>query len=201
MHLLLIDDHPLFRAGFAHALKMTRPGLQIDVASTLQEGLTRAALSASLDIALIDYRLGASDGIAGLRTFAVQYPLVARVLISGDESDAIATAARAAGASGFLGKSLSVEVLLARLDQVLDGGTAFGAPLHTPTTVLPQPSPTARQMEVLVLLAQGLPNKRIAAELGIAERTVKLHVSALLQLLGAQNRTHLLVQARHCGLL
>jgi DNA-binding NarL/FixJ family response regulator len=56
-------------------------------------------------------------------------------------------------------------------------------------------------MEVLTLLAQGQPNKRIASELGISERTVKLHVTALLELLQARNRTHLLVRAREQGVL
>jgi DNA-binding NarL/FixJ family response regulator len=56
-------------------------------------------------------------------------------------------------------------------------------------------------MEVLSLIAQGLPNKRIADELGIAERTVKLHITALLDSLGARNRTHLLVVARERGML
>ena len=63
------------------------------------------------------------------------------------------------------------------------------------------PQPTLRQLEVLSLLARGEPNKRIAAALGIAERTVKLHISALLALLGARNRTQLLVLARDRGLL
>jgi DNA-binding NarL/FixJ family response regulator len=58
-----------------------------------------------------------------------------------------------------------------------------------------------RQQEVLALVAQGLPNKRIADELGIAERTVKLHVTALLDTVGARNRTHLLVLARDHGLV
>ena len=61
--------------------------------------------------------------------------------------------------------------------------------------------PTARQMEVLLLVAQGQPNKRIAQVLGIAERTVKLHVTALLGALQARNRTHLVVAAREKGLL
>jgi len=60
---------------------------------------------------------------------------------------------------------------------------------------------TARQMEVLALLAQGQPNKRIACALGIAERTVKLHITALLRRLGARNRTHLLIVGRDMGLL
>lgn len=63
------------------------------------------------------------------------------------------------------------------------------------------PVPTARQLEVLALVGQGQPNKRIAFELGIAERTVKLHITALLNRLGARNRTHLLVVGRDRGLL
>ena len=62
-------------------------------------------------------------------------------------------------------------------------------------------TPTLRQLEVLTLVARGQPNKRIASALGIAERTVKLHVTALLALPGARNRSHLLVLARERGLM
>ena len=74
---------------------------------------------------------------------------------------------------------------------------AVAAPRAEPAV----PQPTPRQLEVLALLAQGEPNKRIAAELGIAERTVKLHVTALMQSVGARNRTHLAVIARDLGLV
>lgn len=197
MQILLVDDHPLFCVGFAHALHAARPGLSVEIAPTLQQGLDRAAQQGQFDIALIDYRLGERNGIEGLRQFAVQQPLVARLLISGDEDPALAASARAAGASGFLGKSLGVDDILARLDTVANGGLAFDLPAatHAPG------GPTARQMEVLSLIAQGLPNKRIADELGIAERTVKLHITALLDTLGARNRTHLLVVARERGML
>lgn len=197
MHLLLVDDHPLFCVGFAHALQAARPGLLVEIAPTLQQGLDRAAEHGQFDIALIDYRLGERNGIEGLRQFAVQHPLVARLLISGDEDPALAASARAAGASGFLGKSLGVDEILARLDTVASGGLAFDLPAAAPSPG----GPTARQMEVLSLIAQGLPNKRIADELGIAERTVKLHITALLDSLGARNRTHLLVVARERGML
>ena len=66
---------------------------------------------------------------------------------------------------------------------------------------VPSAGLTMRQRVVLSLVAQGQPNKRIAAELGIAERTVKLHVTALLEKLRARNRTHLLVVARDCGIV
>ena len=197
MHILLVDDHPLFCVGFAHALQAARPGLSVEIAPTLQQGLDRAAEHGQFDIALIDYRLGERNGIEGQRQFAVQHPLVARLLISGYEDPALAASARAAGASGFLGKSLGVDEILARLDTVAGGGLAFDLPAAAPSPG----GPTARQMEVLSLIAQGLPNKRIADELGIAERTVKLHITALLDSLGARNRTHLLVVARERGML
>jgi DNA-binding NarL/FixJ family response regulator len=196
MKLLLIDDHPLFSVGFAHALSQVASGVEVLTAPTIQDGLDRAAAWPGLDIVLIDYRLGDTDGLAGLRRFGERFPMVARVLISGDEDPALAQRARAAGASGFLGKSASIPALLAALQRVAHGDVVFDdAALRI------RAGATARQMEVLTLVAQGQPNKRIALELGIAERTVKLHVTALLETLGARNRTHLLVRAREQGLL
>lgn len=196
MKLLLIDDHPLFSVGFAHALSQVASGVEVLTAPTIKDGLDQAAAWPGLDIVLIDYRLGDTDGLAGLRRFGERFPLVARVLISGDEDPALALRARAAGASGFLGKSASIAALLAALQRVVNGEAVFDDAAQRISA-----GATARQMEVLTLVAQGQPNKRIALELGIAERTVKLHVTALLQALGARNRTHLLVRAREQGLL
>ncbi len=205
--LLLVDDHPLFCVGFAHALAHAWPGARVDTACTLEEGLRAAAGQPGLDIVLLDQRLGAHTGLQGLVLFARQFPLVARVLISGDEDPALQAAARGAGASGFLGKSQSVQAMAAALGAIAAGGTAFDAqPAAVAGDVAGElagelAGPTARQMEVLLLVAQGQPNKRIAQVLGIAERTVKLHVTALLGALQARNRTHLVVVAREKGLL
>ncbi len=94
--------------------------------------------------------------------------------------------------------------MLSALQAVAAGELAFGS---IPRYALPAvaasitPQPTLRQLEVLAMVAHDQPNKRIAAALGIAERTVKLHFTALLLHLGARNRTHLLVVARERGLL
>lgn len=199
MKLLLVDDHPLFCVGFAHALAQALPTAQVLTAPTLDAGLQVAGAEQDLDLVLLDQRLGAHTGLEGLRLFAAQFPLVARVLISGDEDPALAAAARGAGASGFLGKSQPVSALAAALQHIAEGGVVFDIPAPAPASTAP--TPTARQREVLQLVAQGQPNKRIAQELGIAERTVKLHVTALLDTLQARNRTHLLVVARAQGLL
>jgi DNA-binding NarL/FixJ family response regulator len=204
MKLLLVDDHPLFCVGFAHALAQALPAAQVLTAPTLDAGLRAAQAEQDLDLVLLDQRLGAHTGLEGLRLFAAQFPLVARVLISGDEDPALAAAAHGAGASGFLGKSQPVPALAAALKRIAEGGVVFDAPAPAqalaPLRTDPI-SPTTRQREVLQLVALGLPNKRIAQELGIAERTVKLHVTALLDTLQARNRTHLLVVARAQGLL
>ena len=204
MNLLLVDDHPLFGVGLAHALTTAAPEMQVLTACSLARGLEVAATRPELDIVLIDYHLGAHNGIEGLRRFGQWFPLVARVLISGDETPTLLAAARAAGASGFIGKSQSLERMLSALRVVADGGLAFGSIPNfelPPVSATVAPQPTLRQMEVLAMVAHGQPNKRIAAALGIAERTVKLHMTALLAHMGARNRTHLLVVARERGLL
>lgn len=200
MKLLLIDDHPLFGVGFAHALVHAGAGVEVRTASTIDEGIAQAADWPELDIVLVDYRLGADDGIAGMRLLGARFPLVARVLISGDEDPALAARARSAGASGFLGKSMTIDSVLAALLRVASGETVFMRAAAAASMVRGS-WPTARQMEVLSLVAKGHQNKRIADELGIAERTVKLHITALLDVFGARNRTHLLVVAREQGLL
>ena len=204
MKLLLVDDHPLYGVGFAHALSVSEPGMTVLNAASLEEGLAAADGHPDLDAVLVDYHLGSLNGIEGLRRFAQGHPHVARLLISGDDTPSLVAAARGAGASGFLSKSQTLAEMRLALRSVAQGGLAFGT---LPQSALPEvygseaPQPTVRQLEVLALLARGQPNKRIAAMLGIAERTVKLHITALLSLLGARNRTQLLVVARERGLV
>jgi len=200
MNLLLIDDHPLFGLGFVQALTHGRADADVRTVLTLEQGIELAGGWAALDAVLIDYRLGGDDGVEGLRRFGARFPLVARVLISGDQDPALVARARAAGAAAFLGKSMPMHDLLAALDVVCQGGEFF-ATQPEPVAAAAGLGPTARQLEVLALIGSGRQNKQIASELGIAERTVKLHVTALLNTTGARNRTHLLVRARELGLL
>ena len=102
MNLLLVDDHPLFSVGFAHALTHAGPGISVRCAATVAQGLELASAWPDLDIALIDYRLSGDDGLDGLRRFAARFPLVARVLISGSEEAHLAQQARAAGFTHYV---------------------------------------------------------------------------------------------------
>lgn len=198
LHVLLIDDHPLFGIGFAHALQTAGAGIQVRTADSIEAGLGVAAAWPQLDIVLIDYRLPGEDGLAGLRRFGDAFALVARLLITGLADEQLAARARQAGACGVLSKSLGLPALLQALQAVASGDEWFRPAGRRDEAA---DGPTVRQMEVLNLIARGLPNKLIASQLGIAERTVKLHVTALFDTLRAQNRTHLLVVARERGLL
>ena len=117
-------------------------------------------------------------------------------LLTADADPALIGRARAAGAQAVLGRSMSAFALGVALDAVCRGEACF-----PPTPAPAAAGLTPRQRQVLGLVASGRQNKQIAFELGIAERTVKLHVTALLQATGARNRTHLLVRARALGLL
>ena len=104
------------------------------------------------------------------------------------------------GAHGYCVKSASHETLTAALQQVLRGEVYLPPMLWQARP--PPPGPlTERQLEVLHRLAEGLPNKRIAAELGVAEQTVKVHVGAIFRALGVANRTQAARAARAAGLL
>lgn len=190
----------MFGLGFAHALQAARPSLKVFTALTLEEGLARARAAPDLDLVLLDYRLGTAqggDGLVGLMTFGRHHPLLARAIISGDEDPMLARRARAAGAAGCLGKSAPAAQMLQAIDTLAAGGEWF---VFEPDSRACE-SPTPRQLAVLQGIAKGRLNKQIADDLGIAERTVKLHLTALFELLQARNRTHLLVRARELGLL
>jgi len=199
MQLLLVDDHPLFAVCLAHALTHACAGIHVDTAATVNAGLSRAA-SGSHDLVLIDQRLAGADGIEAIRRFGARFPQMALVVISGDENAAGAARARSVGSSAYLGKSQSFDQLLAALRLIAKGEPVLGL-RPSGTAARHDAGPTARQLQVLALVAQGQPNKRIACALGIAERTVKLHITALLHTLGARNRTHLLIVGRDKGLV
>lgn len=195
MQVLLVDDQPLYGLGFVQALGQGRARADVRTAPTLAQGLQMAAQWASLQVVLINHRLGGEDSLPGLRRFGALHPQVARALLTVDADPALIGRARAAGAQAVLGRSMSAFALGVALDAVCRGEACF------PQTQVPAAGPTPRQRQVLGLVASGRQNKQIAFELGIAERTVKLHVTALLQATGARNRTHLLVRARALGLL
>lgn len=194
---LLVDDHPLFRDGFAAMLRTHRPDWTLMTASSGAEALVALASGPAPDLAIIDILLPDVDGFSAARAIGERAPLVSRVMISGREDSAARLRSRDCGASGFISKAWSPERIIEMLETVLAGGVAF----DTPQTAHVGEAMTARQLEVLSLLADGYSNKAIERQMNIAPRTVRAHLTEIFRLLEADGRMQAILKARQLGLI
>jgi DNA-binding NarL/FixJ family response regulator len=189
MKILIVDDHPLFRAGFHAVLEQSALDASILSVSTLREALVMLDGDPDIGLVLLDLHLRDSDGFVALRQIGDRFPTTACMIISGDEHDGIANQSVAAGASGFIPKSFTADEMLAAIDHVLDGNVFVPSSQQAAPTAHANNCLTLRQMEVVCMMARGFSNKEIARELQLAERTVKAHVTAVLETLRVKNRT------------
>jgi len=195
---LLVDDHPVVRQGL-RALLEVQDG--IVVAGEAGDGPTAVSLATSLrpDIVLLDLKLPGMDGIAVLESLRSS-GLRVLVLTSATEPAAAARAVRA-GAAGVLYKDIDPDALVRAIRSVRDGNVLL-APEALGSLVRGSRADTltAREREVLALIADGRSNREIARLLRLSEKTVKAHVSSVLAKLGVQDRTQAAVYAvRHGG--
>lgn len=194
---LLVDDHPLFRDGFAAMLRTHRPDWALAGASSTAEALQKLADGPTPDLAIIDILLPDADGFAAARAIGEHAPLVSRVMISGREDAAARLRSRDCGACGFISKAWAPERILEMLEAVLAGGLAF----DTPQVAQAGEAMTARQLEVLSLLADGHSNKAIERRMNIAPRTVRAHLTEIFHLLEVDGRVQAILKARQLGLI
>ncbi len=210
IRILVADDHPVVRDGVV-AMLSTQP--DFEVVGEAADGLEAVALAKALrpNVVLLDLEMPKLDGAEALAQMRVACPEVrALVFTAFDTDDRIVGAVRA-GAQGYLLKGAPRDELFNAIRIVSAGGTLLQPivaskllqRLSAPPEPLPSPGATLteREQEVLALLAQGRPNKEIAAALFISERTVKFHVSAILGKLGAGNRTEAVTIAAQRGLV
>lgn len=200
MKILIVDDHPLFRAGFHAVLAQSTLEASILSVATLEEALQLLGSDPDIALVLLDLHLRDSDGFTALRQIGERFPATACMIISGDEHDGIAHQSVAAGASGFIPKSFTADQMLAAIQHVLDGNVFVPPTTEGPKSTTAA-SLTLRQLEVVSMLARGFSNKEIARELQLAERTVKAHVTAVFETLNVKNRTQAVIAAQQLGLL
>jgi DNA-binding NarL/FixJ family response regulator len=203
LRLLLADDHEMVRVALRHALAALAPEIEWLEAGDAASAEAVLARRHDLDLALVDLHMPGGGAVAWVAALRARHPAVPLVVLSGDESPGLARALIAHGVAGFIPKSDRAAVVLQAVRLVLSGGTY--APLRLVTGAgccddrpsMPPPAGlTARQGEVLRLLARGWPNKRIARELGVSEGTVKVHLLAIFRALDARNRTQAVVVAQ-----
>ena len=227
IRVLIADDHPIVREGLSAVLE-TQPDLAVVGQAASGPEVVELAERLRPDVVLLDLELPGMDGVAALRAIRARLPEARVLIFTAFDTDERILGAVQAGAQGYLlkgaprdelfqairvvhsGGSPLQSAVAARLIRAIrkdDGGSPKGERSATtphPSSLIPHPLPeplTDRELEVLRLLAHGRQNKEIAAALGISERTVKFHVSAILAKLGVGNRTEAVGKAAQLGLV
>ena len=209
---LIVDDDHLMRAGLAELLTAD-PGIEIiGQAATGREAIEQARRLGP-DVVLMDVRMPDVDGIAATRELARAAPSVRVLILTTFEQDDYIFGALRAGASGFLLKRTRPEELLAAVHTIA-AGEALLSPSVTRRVIdrmAQQPTPqladqakldalTPREREVLELIARGLSNREIAAELAVEESTIRTHVKRILMKLELRDRVQAVIFAYETAL-
>jgi DNA-binding NarL/FixJ family response regulator len=212
VRVLIVDDDDLMRAGLRGVLSSDE---RIEVVGEAADGRDAAYRTRLLrpDVILMDVRMSDLDGIAATREVLAEFPDVKVVILTTFEEDDYIFGALSAGASGFLLKRTSPEELIAAI-HTIHAGDSLLSPSVTSRVIertARRPPPdasqdprleelTPRERDVLELIARGLSNAEIAAELVVEESTVKTHVKRVLSKLGARDRVQAVIIAYESGL-
>ena len=205
MLILVVDDHPLYRDALARLLPQIFADANIVQANDCDEAFRWLRSAPRCDIVLLDLDLPGIRGSTALTLMRREFPATTVVIVSASDHPDEARRCIAAGAAGFIPKSARLDVLRSALTLVREGG------IYLPSMAVAEPPTastsadatsmngeklTARELEVLRLLCLGHSNKVIANRLGIAEPTVRAHLSAVFRVLGVANRTQASREAR-----
>jgi DNA-binding NarL/FixJ family response regulator len=200
IRVLLADDHRLIREGLAGLLSTAT---DIEVVGQAADGQQAVDLSAEAnpDVILMDLSMPLLDGIAATRIILNQQPDVRVIALTSFAEQEKVSEMLGSGAVGYLLKDCEPNEVLAAIRSAGAGGAPLDPrvavnllPSRQPTSVADQLS--SREREVLVLASQGLANKQIGRSLGIAERTVKVHLGNVFRRIGVSDRTSAALWAR-----
>jgi DNA-binding NarL/FixJ family response regulator len=211
---VIVEDHRLFREGLVELLGIVDP--EVHVAATCDSAEEAVALIPRLlpDVVMMDIQLSEMSGVQAIKRLAVLCPTVRVLVVSGSADDRDVLDAILAGACGYILKDSPVEQIAEGIRLAAHGGTTLSPTvaaqlLHyvrqvkPPAHIADQPvgALTPRELEVLRLLAAGMENSEIAAELVISTRTARNHVASILEKLQMQNRIQAAVYAVRNGLV
>ena len=215
MDILLADDHVLFRSGMRYILAEIMDGLVVEEVGTGHE-LVAAVRRRSYDLVLMDMLMPGMNQCEVITTIKSLHPDLPIVVISMLDSPSVIRSAVAAGASGFIPKTSTSEIMTEAIRLVLAGGVylppsvlsaddgfAFADELTrgTPNVAFVEAHLTRQQRAVLGELYLGKSNKEIAHSLTISEATVKVHLAAIMRTLKVRNRTQVVIAAKEHNLL
>jgi DNA-binding NarL/FixJ family response regulator len=205
---VLADDHPVVRDGLS-ALLGSVPGIEvIGTAATGREAV-RAAVTLRPDVLVLDIQMPDLDGVGAAREISRAAPAVAVLMLTMFDDDGSVLAAMRAGASGYVLKGATQNEIVRAIEAVAGGEAIFGPGIARRVLGLlagpqaatdPFPDLTPRERQVLELLAAGRPTAAIAAQLGLATKTVTNHASAVFTKLQVPGRAEAVRRAKEAGL-
>ena len=209
---MLVDDQNLVRKGVRSLLELSE---EMEVVAEAPDGIEaiRTIPEIEPDVVLLDMRMPGKSGLDVLQELSAEDALPPTIILTTFDDDEMVLAGIKAGAKGFLLKDVSLDELVAAIKTVAEGGSAVKPAvterllkglenMHTDFMSLDRPDPlTERETEILRLMAGGYSNKEIANSLGVAEGTVKNHVSNILSKMGVRDRTRVVLKAFEMDLL
>jgi DNA-binding NarL/FixJ family response regulator len=211
IRVLVADDQAMVRAGLRLILE-SQPDVKVVAEAADGEEALAATRRHRPDVVLMDIRMPRLDGISATRQLIDHDPTIRVLVVTTFDADQNVYEALRAGASGFILKDSSPEQLVAAV-RLISAGDALLAPARTRRLIESQVRPqavadssavgrlTEREREVLVLMARGMDNKELGAELYVSEATVRTHVGHVLAKLGARSRVQAVVVAYESGLV
>jgi len=201
IRLMLVDDHPVMRAGLANLLSC-EPGFSVVAQASDADSALTGWLEHRPDVLLLDISLPGLDGIEVLRQIKAEAPQARVLMLTSSEAQEDFRQSMAAGAAGYVTKSVDPDVLFAairgafeRLSVIEQGGLGRPDGDESGETL------SQREQEVLNLMRQGFSNAEIGRLLDISRRTARAHVSAILRKLGASVRTEAVTRGFEKGIL
>ncbi len=201
---LVVDDHPLYQKALAGLVSELGLADEVWTAYSAEEGLRILRERDQPALLLLDLSLPGITGAESVRAFRRACPLAVIVIVSASDNRQETMAAARCGANAVVSKGADMEALRSIVVQALSGGLHEGQKWVTPpgARALPTDLPlrlTPRQVEIVALLSHGMSNKEIAMRVGLAEITVKTHLSAVFKSLHVVNRTQAVMAIRRFG--
>lgn len=198
---LTVDDHPLIRSALREVLALMRERVELLEAGDPVAGLEVLERRHGVDLVFLDAHFAHHDGLAFIERFRAAAPAAPLIMYTMREDPASVREALERGAAGIVPKTYPVRELQQAIERVMAGG--IYVPPHLAPEMAAEPTPglaasamSAQQRRILELVAEGMPNKAIARQLGLSPSTIKNQLTAVFTKLGVSNRTQAAIAAR-----